>query len=376
MAVPASSHALPVPGSEVIKQRQKQVRVLLGQSARFTVQGEDLVLNGSIKLAGMSVFSLKCGKESASGAGYVEFGGGRRALGTLEISGGRGAISLGERAFRGKLLVHARAGQCLVVNVLDLDRYIAGVIGREMSPGWPLEALKAQAVASRSYAYHQMEAGRGRDFDLESTTQDQVYEGTKGESASTVLAAEATKGEVLEFGKETLKAYFHANCGGATEVPGFVWGGEVKAFRSVICPYHRRPRDRSRWSIRVSVAQLESALKKVAGLLPSGFRHLASLEAGALNVSRRLADIALQDTRGNSVLVSANTFRNALGNTRVKSTSFRIEKGAKGYTLSGEGHGHGVGMCQVGARAMAEEGRSYSQILRFYYPLAKISSLL
>lgn len=86
--------------------------------------------------------------------------------------------------------------------------------------------------------------------------------------------------------------------------------------------------------------------------------------------------MAVSDKSGQSVLVSANTFRNALGNTRVKSTAFRIARGPDGYTLEGEGNGHGVGMCQVGARAMAEEGRSYEQILQFYYPLAKIRRLL
>jgi stage II sporulation protein D len=381
LAAALPAHAIPVRPSELLKERPRivarSVRVLLGSHSRFSVQGENLLLNGSIRLAGTSVFSLRCGREKESGAPFVEFGAGRRALGTLEISAGGGSsLRMNGRGYREKLLVHSKGSHCLVVNSLDLDRYVAGVIGREMSASWPLEALKAQAVASRSYALYQIEANRSRDFDLESTTQDQVYEGAGGEAPSTLMAAEATRGEVLGHGKDPLKAYFHANCGGTTEVPGFVWGGEAKAFRPVACPYHKRDRDRTRWSMRVSLAQLEGALKKISGLLPKGFRRLASLEAGAPNESRRLSDVAVSDGSGNSVLVSANAFRNALGNTRIKSTAFRIERAPTGYTLEGEGNGHGVGMCQVGARAMAEEGRSYEQILQFYYPLAKIRRLL
>lgn len=380
LMLPMAAQAIPAPPSAILKERPRiaarSVRVLLGSLARFNVQGENLLLNGSIRLAGTSVFSLRCGREKESGAPFVEFGAGRRALGTLEISAGEGSLRMNGRGYREKLLVHSKGNHCLVVNSLDLDRYVAGVIGREMSASWPLEALKAQAVASRSYALFQMAANRSRDFDLESTTQDQVYEGAGGEAPSTLMAAEATRGEVLGHGKDPLKAYFHANCGGTTEVPGFVWGGEAKAFRPVACPYHKRERDRTRWSLRVSLAQLEGALKKISGLLPKGFRRLASLEAGAPNESRRLSDVAISDAKGNSVLVSANAFRNALGNTKIKSTAFRIERGPTGYTLEGEGNGHGVGMCQVGARAMAEEGRSYEQILQFYYPLAKIRRLL
>jgi stage II sporulation protein D len=102
---------------------------------------------------------------------------------------------------------------------------------------------------------------------------------------------------------------------------------------------------------------------------------LAHLEAGAPNSSGRLSDVMLSDTSGNSALVSANIFRNAVGNTQVKSTAFHIIESAHGVELDGEGYGHGVGMCQVGARAMAEEGKRYQDILAFYYPLAKIRPL-
>ena len=351
---------------------------MLGNHARLTVSGEDLLLNGSIRLAGTSVFNLRCGTEQGGGADYVEFGAGRRSIGKLEIFSPGGFVKMNDRLYRDRLMVLSRGARCVVVNALDLEKYLAGVISREMAPGWPLEALKAQAIASRSYALYQMNSGRSRDFDVESTTQDQVYEGAASESPRTVQAVEATRGMALTYEGSSLKAYFHANCGGITEVPDFVWGGEAKAFRPVICPYHRRERDRTHWTVQLTTEQIERALKKITGLLPHGFLRVASLEAGAPNASQRLSDVAVSDSRGNSLLVPANTFRNAIGNTKLKSTAFHVHRrpASGSYTIEGEGNGHGVGMCQVGARAMAEEGRSAMQILQFYYPLAKIRRVL
>jgi stage II sporulation protein D len=269
----------------------------------------------------------------------------------------------------------AQGSDCAVINTVDIEKYLAGLINREMSPSWPIEAMKAQAVASRSYAYFQMRVNHGKEYDLESTTQDQVYEGASSETAKSNRAAEETRGITLSFGDETIKAYYHANCGGMTELPVAVWGSPSPAFRPVICPYHRRARDRIRWSVSITKEQLSHALKKAAGILPAGFRRLASLEAGASNSSRRLSDVQVSDDRGNNVLVPANYFRNALGNTKVKSTTFQVRKEGNGFRLSGEGYGHGVGMCQVGARAMAEDGKTFRQILAHYYPLAKLKQL-
>jgi stage II sporulation protein D len=347
-----------------------KVRVLLGNFHHLSIGGYNLLVSEGSRYPGNAVFSARCGY-SAEGA-YVEFGGGQRTFGKVEIAAPTGMLQMNNKPYRNRLTILPRGESCAVVNTVELEQYLAGLINKEMSPGFPLEALKAQAVASRSYAIHQIQANRGRDYDLENSTLDQVYDGAGSETARSVQAVQATRGQVLVYGGSPLKAYFHSNCGGMTEVPSFVWGGEAKAFRPVACPYHQRSRDRHHWSVHLSRAQIESALKKVGGLLPSGFLRLASLEAGAPDASQRLSDVVVSDTHGESSLISANTFRNAVGNNKVKSTSFAIRPVYDGYEISGEGYGHGVGMCQVGARAMAEEGKHYQQILQFYYPLAKI----
>lgn len=375
LAAATNAHAIPSPPGEALSPPNHNVRVLLGVHARSVVNGYDLSLNGE-SVGGTSVFNIRCGVEAGSGAGYVEYGAGRRAIGKLEILSQGGFLSLNGHTYRNALTVVPAARACAVINTVDLEKYIAGVIGREMAAAWPLEALKAQAVASRSYALFQLHANHAKEYDLENGTQDQVYDGTAGESARTVQAVEATRGQALMYADSALKAYFHANCGGITEVPELVWGGEVKAFRAVACPYHHRARDRASWSALLTKPQIESALRRIAGLLPASFRRVASLEAGAPDGSHRLSDVAVSDGAGNNVLISANTFRNALGNTRLKSTAFQIRRAPAGYRIDGEGSGHGVGLCQVGARAMAEAGKTYRQILAFYYPLAKVQAHL
>lgn len=362
-----------IPGPYQI-QENRDVRVLLGSFQRFHISGLDLTLNGGIRFEGTSVFSLRCGHDQ-NGASFIEFGAGRKAIERLDVYSPSGFLQVNGKLYRNSITVLAKGENCLAVNTVDLEKYLAGLINREMLPTWPEEALKAQAVASRSYALAQMNASRNRDYDVESTTQDQVYEGAASETAKSNKAVDATKGLVLSFGMGPAKAYFHANCGGTTEVPESVWGTDNGQFRSVYCPYHKRERDRTRWSLSLTGKQIESALRKVAGLLPAGFLRLAKLEAGAPNANQRMNDVIVSDVSGNSIVVPAPLFRSALGNTKVKSTAFRVNPFGDGYAIAGEGYGHGVGMCQIGARAMAEEGKSYQDILRHYYPQAKLTRL-
>lgn len=364
-----------IPSSkQSITNRQKDIRVLLGHYPRLTISGFDLVINNSIRMEGTNIFNVKCGAEE-NGEPFIEFAAGRKAINRLEILSPTGFLHLNNKLYRSRLTIIPRGNECSVVNVLDLEKYLAGLLTKEMMPSWPIEALKAQAVASRSYALFQADNNHNKEYDLESTTQDQVYDGATSETAKSNQAADETKGTVLSFGSGPIKAYFHANCGGITEVPENVWGSDGGRFRPVICPYHRHPRDKTTWSLSLSRPQIEQALKKISGILPTNFFRLAHLEAGAPDPNQRLNDVVVSDVQGNSLVVTANTFRNAIGNTKIKSTSFDIKPEGSGYRLTGQGFGHGVGMCQIGARAMAESGKKFIDILRYYYPLAKIERL-
>jgi stage II sporulation protein D len=348
----------------------EDVRVLLGNFPRASISGLDLLLDGRQTLEGNVTFSLRCG--TTSEGPFIDYGGSSKAGGRLEVSAPGGFLRLDGKLYRSRFTVIARGDTCAVINTVNLEKYLAGLINKEMVPSWPVEALKAQGVAARTYAVYQALQNRGKDYDLDSSVLDQVYDGAASETPRSTRVVEATKGEVLSFANQPLKAYFHANCGGMTEVPVAVWGSEDEAFRPVVCPYHQRKRDRQRWSFHVSRLQLEKALRKVSGMLPRGFARLARLEAGAPTPSQRLNDVVVTDAAGTNLVLSANSLRNALGNTKIKSTAFQIRGEGDGFRIDGEGFGHGVGMCQVGARAMAEEGKRYREILAYYYPLAEL----
>lgn len=347
------------------------VRVLLGQNQHVSISGTDLFVSGQ-RLAGQEQFSLRCGHD-AEGA-YIDYGAGRVAYDRLDISSPAGFLRVDRKLYRSRISIISRGDLCTVINTLPMEKYLAGLLNKEMSPSWPIEALKAQAVAARTYAIHQMIANPHRDYDLDSTVLDQVYDGASSETPRSTQAVMATEGMVLTFGSQPLKAYFHANCGGVTDVPVSVWGSHSEAFRSVVCPYHRKKRDRTQWSVHLTRAQLENAVRRVAGLLPTGFARVAHLDA-APSPNQRLSEVVVSDSAGNNLTLSANALRTAIGTMKIKSTAFRVDEEQGGFHIEGEGFGHGVGMCQVGARAMAEEGKLYREILSFYYPLAQLRRL-
>jgi stage II sporulation protein D len=244
-----------------------------------------------------------------------------------------------------------------------------------MSPSWPLEALKAQAIASRTYALYQKRRSQLRFYDVENTTQDQVYDGSESETPRSYSAVQATSKLLLTWNAEPIKAFYHANCGGSTESPAAVWGNGYSYFRPVQCPYHHGGAGtQMRWNVSFSKIQLQNALKKISGLLPLKFSRLAWVEAGPLNPHDRREVIKITDNIGKQVLISSNSFRNALGNTRVKSTAFSLQNDGETILLRGKGFGHGVGLCQIGAREMAKQGKSFRDILALYYSFAKLKA--
>ncbi|RZA04600.1 MAG: SpoIID/LytB domain-containing protein, partial [Proteobacteria bacterium] len=249
LAFALSAHASVVPPKKGRKPASlpslEEVRVQLGQFSRASISGQDLLLDNRQTLEGNVTFSLRCGA-NADGP-FIDYGGGRVASGRLEVTAPGGFLRVDGKLYRQRLTVLARGNSCTVINTVSLEKYLAGLINKEMVPSWPIEALKAQAVAARTYALYQAQQNHGKDYDLDSSVLDQVYDGAASETPRSTSVVDATKGEVLAFANQPLKAYFHANCGGMTEVPVTVWGSEDQAFRPVVCPYHQRKRDRTRW---------------------------------------------------------------------------------------------------------------------------------
>lgn len=348
------------------------IRVNLGKFSHPVLRGTDLYAEEQ----SVNNRELKIGcSEANNSSPVIQSGDGKIFSSPAIFESHTGFIFLNNKSYRGKIIIYAEKEECIVVNSVDTEKYIAGLINKEMLSSWPLEALKAQAVASRTYAFYQKEQNKNKIYDVENSTQDQVYDGADSETPKSNTAAESTRGTILSWRGRPIKAFYHANCGGQTESPEAVWGYNYGYFKPVICPFHQKPENQNRWSLNIRMDVLERTLKKISGVLPRNFSRVAAVEAGALDGSHRRDSVVISDISGNTTKIPANTFRNLVGNTKIKSTDFNIHKNGSGLFFSGNGNGHGVGMCQVGVKVMATQGKKFNAILKYYYPLAKLTKL-
>ncbi len=269
-----------------------------------------------------------------------------------------------------------------VIVHLDLEVYLSGVLPSEMPALWNMEALKAQAVAARSFALSTVESRKNRSYDVKSNVMDQVYRfehpaDSNREAVKRVhQALTETQGEVLVDSQErVLKAYYSADCGCQSEDPKYVWGSSG-AFESVTDPTCnvRRP---LRW--RANLGQTEVRDKLIAHLGLASDIDFRTLKVSHLTPTGRVATLSAEfaspggDTK--STKINAQVFRRVFGFGRVKSTDFDLSWKDGRMILVGEGSGHGVGLCQRGARSLADQGMGYQEILNLYYPQAAVVRL-
>jgi len=283
------------------------------------------------------------------------------------------AILVSGRRYRGELtLLVDRESRPRLVNKVGLEAYLMGVLAAEVPPDWPLEALKAQAIAARTYAlYRAAHPDKGaEDWDLDDTTSSQVYGGAAREDARTDRAVAETRGEVLIWKGELAQTFFHSNCGGRTADVSKVWGGDVPYLRGVACPYCRNDKHYA-WQAELDLAKAGQALK-AAGLCPSS--ELRGLEGADEDSSGRFYRVRIIHGMGES-LVKASALRAALGADVVRSTRFEASISHGQLRLRGKGWGHGIGLCQEGARGMAADGYPSRSILSFYFPGTQLARL-
>ncbi len=284
---------------------------------------------------------------------------------TITISSTSEVVYFKKNPYRGILILfHKHSAYWEVINFLPIEDYLKGVLPWEISPCWPMETLEAQAVAARTYAlYHFFQKN---EYDLESTIVSQVYKGMKIENPRTNQAILKTRGEILTYNELPILAYFHSCDGGIKEIPKNVWGVEFPYFRRGIDPWcMRHPQ---KWK---SVISLKEINKKVRKSYPF-IRKIYSISLQKENMSVRY--VLLHTTEG-VVKIGANNFRLAMGPSIIKSAIFSIKRRNKSYIFRGRGYGHGVGLSQWGAYYMAEKGKSYREILSFYYPGTKITTI-
>ena len=271
-------------------------------------------------------------------------------------------VTVNGKGYRGLLEVTAADRGLLVVNELPLEEYLIGLINCEISSAWPMEAVKAQAVIARSYAIYQKQARRGAPYQLESSVMDQVYEGCDVEDSRAARGVQETAGEVLSYEGKVIQAFYHSNCGGHTESAEHVWGQPVAYLRGVPCQYCQQANP-LKWEQAIPLKKVEASLRG-AGYQVAGIREL---KVQGRNESGRVQDVAVLSGKGR-VFVPSVAFRKALGYGVVKSTNFELRVSGEDCIVTGTGSGHGVGLCQWGAKQRAGDGFSYREILSYYYP--------
>jgi stage II sporulation protein D len=265
----------------------------------------------------------------------------------------------------GTLEVFAGPGKTLVaVNALDLEDYVAAVVGSEVPASWPAEALRAQAVAARTFAVAQKIAqGPGARAHLGASVLDQVYKGTAHPAPPAAKAARETSGEVLTYGAAPIAAYFSASCGGASEsaeaafhlAPGatpYLLGSAPDA-------------DEHAWTVKVPLRELSAALHERLGA------EVRSVEIATRTSSGRANALRIGTSKGARPLPAVE-LRQLLGYQRLPSLLFEVAMSGGEAVFRGRGSGHGVGLCQWGARGRALSGQGYRDILAHYYPGAEI----
>jgi stage II sporulation protein D len=276
-------------------------------------------------------------------------------------------LTVNGKGYRGLVEVRGAQRGLLVVNELPLEEYLVGLINCEISSAWPIEAVKAQAVIARSYAVYQKAARKGALYQLESSVMDQVYDGCDVEDSRAARGVQETAGEVLSYGGRVIQAFYHSNCGGHTEAAKNVWGSDVPYLRGVPCQYCRDANP-IRWDLDLPLRKVEASLRG-GGYKVSGLKDIRIVSR---NDSDRAQEIAVIGAKGR-FLLSGVAFRKALGYGVVKSTNFEVRVVGDDCLVSGVGSGHGVGLCQWGAKQRAADGFGYREILSYYYPGVKLS---
>jgi stage II sporulation protein D len=313
------------------------------------------------------------GKRSAR----VEAGGRRHALavsGTGLTLDGKpvasaqfaGPLRFEGRELPGRLEVFSERGALVAVNSVDLEQYVAAVVASEVPPGWPPEALRAQAVAARTFAVAQKIAqGPGARAHLGSSVLDQVYRNAARAPQPALDAARATAGEVLTWGAAPIAAYFSASCGGRSESAeaAFHLGPDT-------APYLRGGEpdgDEHGWTVRVPLAEITAALRKARRM----HAEVRGIAVESRTESGRAQGLAVETSAGRRPLLAVE-LRQLLGYTRLPSLLFDVGTEGDVAVFRGRGSGHGVGLCQWGARERALAGATYRDILAHYYPGAEL----
>lgn len=336
-------------------------------------------------------------------------------------------ITVEDKRYRDFIKIQRESQSLLVINLIDIEHYLYGVVPREMPASFPMEALKAQAVAARTYTLNNLNKHGSEGYNLCDTTHCQVYGGVDGEHTRTNEAVDATKGIVITYNGSIIDAVYHSNSGGHTEDSAEAWGNYFPYLIGVEDEFSKN-QPNSDWSFTIESSALNNKLKN-NGIYIGDVVDLEIIETSPRGGVSKLKIVG---TTGEEIL-NKGKIRQVLGNDELKSTWFSIKRGgpstsishvyaisgnsknsqkidpskaisidknntksyvrnstvmgkdkrvklidiykenSNGFLIEGKGYGHGVGMSQWGAKKMAEDGYTYDEILKHYYTGVEIN---
>ena len=256
--------------------------------------------------------------------------------------------------FRGDLIIKSEKKCFAVINQLGLEEYLRGVVPGEMPVSWPLEALKAQAVAARTYTIKNIGRRRALGYDLKASVADQMYKGIGAEDSKTNKAISETQGEYLK-DKQGLpvEAYYSSHAGLFTASPEDGWGLSPKHYLVQV----KEAGSDYKWEIKLSVFDLS---QKLTDLGVGDIKAVTLIERAPEGRAKRVLVSGVKGKR----LLTGEEFRHKLG---LKSTMFSLSYTPSSLDIEGYGFGHGIGMSQHGAKQLAQTGKGYREILAWYY---------
>lgn len=353
--------------------KEKYVRVAILKNidrSRFSVRGKYKIINlasGAVLEEGRSPRQFQL----SSHPGGIRIDGKEHLSRRIRFTASKDiTLYLGDKAqrYRGALdIIQKSNKKFLVVNTIELEQYIRGVLYHEVSHRWPMEAMKAQAVAARTYALYQMKKNKNDEYDVTGDIYSQVYGGKNAERFRTNIAVNRTLGEVLVYNNKVLPAYFHASCGGHTESARNIWGENLPPLSGVPCSFCAFAPHAS-WKRNFRSKDIQDKLGSNG--YPMG--PIADIRVVSRNESGRINNLLFTARDGKTTLIPGIKFRAIIGPNTIKSNKYEVIMKGYYFDLIGKGWGHGVGMCQWGAHQMAEERHKYDEILTFYYPGARI----
>jgi stage II sporulation protein D len=277
-------------------------------------------------------------------------------------------LKLNQKRYRGEFEIRQQPlGKLLVINKIDVEQYLYGVIKMEVPvANWPVEAIKAQIVAARTFALSRRSSQGEKIYDVDATVQSQVYGGLDREDPYINNLVDATRGEVISYQGKFIYAAYHSCSGGYTEDDLYVWN-EDQPYLVSLPDFFCKSSPHYTWQTKISLQELQTRLKKKGYKIGS----IKLVKNALRSPSGRVINLVIKHTRGTLVIKGA-TFRKIMGLSRIKSTNFTLRQQGNQIFITGKGWGHGVGMPQWGARGLAEAGYSYKDILRYFYPGVKI----